>query len=125
MKLSRIIVFGKDIALLKNFYQRFFSMSLVEEIPSEWVVLAAGEVELAFHRIGEAYSKDFNSSVESNVKLVFESKEIEAKRTEILREGFQINEITDFGLGLDLYCDGFDPEGNVFQLHQKHRNLPE
>ena len=45
---------------------------MVEEIKSEWVVLMAGQIQLAFHKVGKEY-EGFNTIdvKHSNAKLVF------------------------------------------------------
>lgn len=114
LSLSRIIIFGKDINGLKNFYQSNFELPLVEEIEGEWVVVNAGSVELAFHRIGAQFLTEEPFYVENNIKLVFSVDDLAQKRQELINKGVKMREIQ-----FSIYCDGEDLEGNVFQLHQK------
>jgi predicted enzyme related to lactoylglutathione lyase len=115
LALNRIIVFGKDIKGLKQFYQSHFKLTLVEEIEGEWVVLNAGVIEIAFHRIGVGYRNDQPFHAENNIKLVFNIEDnLYQVRQELLNKGVNIKDIQ-----FSSYCDGEDIEGNVFQLHQK------
>lgn len=117
---DRLILFGDDIQGLKLFYQSCFNFALVEEVEGEWVVLHAGSIEIAFHRIGEAYRNEKSLKFESNTKLVFGiDQDIAGFRTMLLAKGVAMGEIKSFeGVGF-LHCDGTDMEGNVFQLRQK------
>jgi hypothetical protein len=117
---NRIIIFCGDVNSLKVFYEGNFGFRVIEEITDEWVVLSAGFVEIAFHRIGEAYRNNNEPfHADSNTKLVFEiNGDIVAFRETLLKNGVQLNEIKSFK-GFDyLLCDGEDPEGNIFQLKQ-------
>ena len=120
LTLSRIILFGSDIEGLKLFYQSVFNLPLVEEIEGEWLVFKAGEIEIAFHRIGESFRNDTLFKSESNTKLVFNiDEDIHSFRKVLIEKGVKMRAIKSFE-GIDfLFCDGEDIEGNVFQLSQK------
>jgi catechol 2,3-dioxygenase-like lactoylglutathione lyase family enzyme len=120
--LGRIIIFGHLVDRLKNFYTDHFGFSVVEEIKDQWIVLNAGQVELAIHRIGPGYEpedgKEFR--VESNTKLVFYiSGNLKDFRQRLIDNGVVIGEVKSFAGINSLFCDGEDPEGNVFQIEQK------
>lgn len=120
--LTRIILFAQDVSLLKNFYITHFKFELLQQIQNEWVVLKAGAIEMAFHKIGNDYETEEGKpfKAESNTKLVFEIKEdLTSLWQELINKGVALREIKSFP-GFDyLLCDGEDPEGNVFQLAQK------
>lgn len=118
--LDRIILFGSDITGLKNFYQSIFKLLVIEEIENEWVVLKAGQMELALHRIGAEYRDDEIFRAESNTKLVFTiTADLDDFRAQLIKKGVRMKEVKSFE-GIDfLFCDGEDIEGNVFQLCQK------
>lgn len=59
------------IELLKSFYHTYFDLPVAEEIENEWVVLKAGEVEIALHRVGEPYRDKPQQASTSNAKIVF------------------------------------------------------
>jgi predicted enzyme related to lactoylglutathione lyase len=118
---TKIILFGEDVNKLKKFYIEHFNCTLVEEINNEWVVLATGQIEIAFHKIGgHKQNSDKPFKVESNIKLVFEVKgDLAVFRTKLLEKGVLLKEITSFAGVEGLFCDGEDPEGNIFQLTQR------
>lgn len=123
IQLNRIILFCLDIALLKSFYQEYFHFELIEEIPGQWVVLKAGNIEIAFHKIGPGYVESLGGEpfrAESNTKLVFEmNSDLAVFRNKLLAQGVKIKDLTSSGTANYWYCDGEDPEGNVFQLVQR------
>ena len=119
ISLNRIIIYGADISALKKFYIENFNLTVVEEIPGEWLVLNAGIVEIAFHRIGEQYRSEKPFKANSNVKLVFSLlDDIAVYREKLVANNVEMSEIKSYqGLGY-LLCDGIDIEGNIFQLMQ-------
>ncbi len=117
--LSRVIIFGQAIDKLKAFYVGNFCLPVVEEVEHEWVVLNAGPVEIALHRIGEAYLAEEGGvfRADSNTKLVFElAGNLHIFRQKLIEQGVLMREIKSFAGINSLFCDGEDPEGNVFQL---------
>jgi hypothetical protein len=120
--LGRIILFGYAVDQLKSFYVNHFGFSIVEEIKDQWIVLNAGQIELAIHKIGQGYEpKDGEVfRVESNTKLVFYIKDnLKSFRQRLADQGVAIGDIKSFEGINSLFCDGEDLEGNVFQLEQK------
>ncbi|MDW3192995.1 MAG: hypothetical protein R8G66_11545 [Cytophagales bacterium] len=117
----RLILFALNLHTLKDFYTRHFGMEVTEEIPGEWVVLRSSGAEIALHKIGEAYfdpEEPFNAS--SNTKMVFMIDEDMVQfRQKLMDSHVEMREIFASGTPKYFYCDGEDPEGNVFQLMQK------
>ncbi|HWB93149.1 MAG TPA: VOC family protein [Puia sp.] len=114
--LNRVILFVQNVELLKGFYRKNFRFEVLEEIRDEWVVLGAGNCELALHKAGVAV----DSGETNNVKIVFETDEdLGSLREGLVRNNVSMGEIRSFEGFTDLFCDGRDAEGNVFQLVQK------
>lgn len=115
----RLIFFGLDLQLLKDFYTQHFGFKVIEEIPGEWVVLRSSGAEIALHKIGAAYidpTEPFRAS--SNTKMVFMIEEnLTQLRQKLLDNQIDMREVFEYNNYY--YCDGEDPEGNVFQLMQK------
>jgi hypothetical protein len=121
VSLTRIIIFGQAIDKLKTFYVDNFNLAVIEETKHEWVVLSAGPIEIALHRIGQAYrienGKDFKA--DGNIKLVFDiAAGLTQFRQKLVEQGVLMSELKSFAGINYLFCDGEDPEGNVFQLQQ-------
>ncbi|ALV58232.1 MULTISPECIES: VOC family protein [Burkholderia] len=125
LPMTRIILYVRDVALLKAFYQRHFALPVIEEIDGEWAVLGAGAIELALHRAGPAFrhaaapaSTNANAAT-SNVKLVFTiDADIDAYRDRLARDGVTVRDLKRYDGFPYRMVDGIDPEGNVFQVMQ-------
>lgn len=118
----RIILFGREIEKLKEFYTVNFGCIVLEEIKNEWVVMKSGGMEIALHKIGRAYNSNSNDpfKANSNTKMIFIMQaDIHAMRQQLIAAGAEMREITTFSNSKSLFCDGTDFEGNTFQLEQK------
>ncbi|GAB7535825.1 VOC family protein [Burkholderia sp. 3C] len=124
LPMTRVILYTHDVRQLKVFYQTHFGLPLREEIDGEWVVLDAGGVEMALHRVGEAYRVDGEGGAAmrthaSNAKFVFRvTHDIEALHDALVRAGVPMRGVKRHAGFPYRLCDGADPEGNVFQLMQ-------
>lgn len=133
MKMTRVILYVRDVDLLKSFYQTHFDLPVVEEIKGEWVVLKAGEVELALHLVGKKYrgdapeardeddarDADEEEDASNNAKLVFTvGSGLPELREKLLAAGVNMKNLKRYSGFAQLMCDVRDPEGNVFQLSQ-------
>ncbi len=79
-------------------------------------------MELAIHKIGQGYEPNEGEEfrVENNIKLVFYINDnLENFRQRLIEKGVLIGDIKSFDGINSLFCDGEDPEGNVFQIEQK------
>ncbi|PCE29903.1 VOC family protein [Burkholderia ubonensis] len=121
LPMTRVLLYVHDVASLKSFYLRCFDLRVVEEIDGEWVVLDAGNVELALHLAGPAFRRAVASvrPDATHVKLVFSiESDIDAHRERLARDGVAVREVKRYeGFPYRMY-DGHDPEGNVFQVMQ-------
>ncbi|MCS3748001.1 VOC family protein [Xanthomonas sp. 3793] len=123
--LVRLIVYVHDVAAIKAFYQAHFSLPVLEEIADQWVVLAAGQIELALHLVGDSYrqlpaspaSDPPRPAAGSTTKLVFAiTSDLAAHREQRRSAGVPVGELKRYaGFAYQMY-DGRDPEGNVFQV---------
>ncbi|EDT38748.1 VOC family protein [Burkholderia ambifaria] len=123
LPMTRVILYVRDVALLKAFYQRYFALPVIEEIDSEWVVLDAGAVELALHLAGPTFRRTAvpasAKADSSTVKLVFRiDADIDTHRDRLARDDVTVRDLKRYdGFPYRMY-DGIDPEGNVFQVMQ-------
>jgi predicted enzyme related to lactoylglutathione lyase len=120
-QLSTIILYIKDVPLLKNFYVENFNLKVIEEDPI-WALLDAGGAKIGLHKIGDQYLEKIESGYifDNNTKIVFEiDSDIELVRNEMISKNIQMREIKTFDNYPFWMCDGTDPEGNVFQLKSK------
>jgi catechol 2,3-dioxygenase-like lactoylglutathione lyase family enzyme len=119
LSLNRIILYVQNVQMLTGFYRDVLGLSVVEEIPNEWVVLRCGPSELALHRAGEAFRVSDASAhrLNSNAKLVMTVHgDLTALREKLIAQAVPMGEIKSYPAFTGPLCDGIDPEGNVFQL---------
>jgi len=119
MHMSRVILYVRDVARLKDFYETRFGFPIIEEIPGEWAVLQAGQIELALHLAGPAYRAAQNQTTQSNIKLLFTIESgLAQMRAKLEEAGVSVGKIKRYSGFPYSLCDGLDPEGNVFQLSE-------
>ncbi|MBT2620835.1 glyoxalase/bleomycin resistance/dioxygenase family protein [Chryseobacterium sp. ISL-6] len=119
--LGTIILYVRNVELLKNFYVDNFNLKVTEEDPT-WVLLNAGAINIGLHTIGEQFLKEIGEDYkfDNNTKLVFEiDLDIESARSEFISKNILMREIKTFENYDFWLCDGTDPEGNVFQLKSR------
>ncbi len=122
LNLDSIIIFVENIDKLKIFYVDILNFEIAEELPSEWLLLKAGNCNIGLHKIHNQYSDNSKGEIRfhSNTKIVFEPDEnIHLLREQLLNKGVKLKEINSFDNYGYWLCDGEDPEGNIFQLKQK------
>ncbi|TCK56915.1 hypothetical protein C8C83_4953 [Flavobacterium sp. 90] len=120
-KLDAIILYVKNIQLLKKFYVENFNLKVLEE-DEIWVLLNAGNVNIGFHKIGEKYMQQINPNhkFDNNTKIVFEiDDDLQMIRKEFIEKNIPMRELKTFDNYNFWLCDGIDPEGNVFQLKKR------
>ncbi|MBB5863664.1 VOC family protein [Xanthomonas sp. 3058] len=123
--LVRLILYVRNVAAVKAFYQTHFALAVIEEITDQWVVLAAGQIELALHLMGDRYRQQasspgadtLRSAAGSTTKLVFAiTSDLAVHREHLRSAGIAVGELKRYpGFAYQMY-DGRDPEGNVFQV---------
>jgi catechol 2,3-dioxygenase-like lactoylglutathione lyase family enzyme len=117
--MTRVILYVRDIARVKVFYETHFVFRTIEEIEGEWAVLLAGRIELALHLVGKQFREVPIAAVSSNAKPVFTvDSDLLELRSKLEMAGVPAGAIKRYrGFPYSL-CDGRDPEGNAFQLSQ-------
>ncbi|ASK30664.1 hypothetical protein CEY12_11305 [Chryseobacterium sp. T16E-39] len=121
VKFDTLILYVRNVELLRKFYTENFNLTVVEEDPT-WALLNAGALQIGFHKIGDQYLKNIEEGYQfdNNTKMVFEiDGDIELARNEFLLKNIPMREIKTFENYNFWLCDGTDPEGNVFQLKSK------
>jgi len=85
-KLGTIIMYVKNVPLLRNFYVDHFNLKVIEE-DLTWVLLDAGGAHIGLHKIGDQYLENIEAGYlfDNNTKLVFEIDiDIESARDEMV-----------------------------------------
>ena len=121
VQLGRIILYVQDAERLSVFYREAFAFEVVQHIPGEWVVLKAGECELALFQVGPEYRSPPGGwrGDNNNAKLVFTiDRPMTEMRDAMIALGVDMGAIKKYPPLTGELCDGRDPEGNVFQLSE-------
>lgn len=113
--MAQTIVFVEDVARMQAFYQGILGLPAIEEEPG-WVQLDAGGVIFALHAIkpGPKLPDPPPERVDSSIKLCFHVDDVEAGRAALVAAGVRMRQVHRYS-GI-AFCDGIDPEGNVFQI---------
>lgn len=115
-----IILYVKNVELLKNFYVENFHLQVMEE-DAVWVLLNAGNVNIGLHKIGDEYLEKIKAghTFDNNTKLVFNiDVDIESARNEFLSKNIQMREVKTFDHYDFWLCDGTDPEGKCISVEK-------
>lgn len=125
VNLDTIILYVQNVDRLKAFYTSVFNLKIIEEYPSEWVLMDAGNSKIGLHKIGDQYRDPSKEpfKFDNNTKITFAIREdLNTVRTYLISKDVAMREIKTFDNYDYFLCDGEDPEGNVFQLKQRKKN---
>jgi catechol 2,3-dioxygenase-like lactoylglutathione lyase family enzyme len=122
MRVATVIVFVKDVARMRAFYGGVLGLEVLEE-QHGWVLLDGGGCRLALHAIPEAIARGITiedpprAREDTAVKVAFHAPDVAAARERLAAAGVAMGEVRTFGAVS--FCDGVDPEGNVFQISSR------
>ncbi|MEZ5307207.1 MAG: VOC family protein [Pyrinomonadaceae bacterium] len=120
MRISRIILFVDDIVSMARFYSETVGAGEHRFESEMFVVFETDGAELCLHQTPEQYRNtngEYPPREDSNQKFVFHSDEPLKEHERLVFLGVSMREPVKYG---DLIlCDGFDPEGNVFQISNR------
>jgi len=111
-RISRIVLFVKDVEGVAAFYQKHFGLEPVGEPEKGWLELGAGGVNLALHK-----AHGPSSGADSPVKICFECADVHAQVAAFEAEGLKFKKIFDWN-GFS-FADTVDPEGNPVQISSR------
>lgn len=121
------VVFVKSLERVARFYEKLLSLSVIEA-ESGHVVLESEAIQLVVHAIPAHIVESINISEppevreEAPIKLFFPVVSIAQARASAPALGGQVGPVErEWEFRGIRACDGYDPEGNVFQLRQ---NVP-
>jgi catechol 2,3-dioxygenase-like lactoylglutathione lyase family enzyme len=113
--MAQTIVFVEDISRMLAFYRDLLGLPVITAEPG-WIRLDAGRVVLALHAIkpGPRLPEPPPERLDSYIKLCFHVDDIDGARSALVAAGVGMREVHHHG---DVaFCDGLDPEGNIFQI---------
>jgi catechol 2,3-dioxygenase-like lactoylglutathione lyase family enzyme len=116
MRLSRAMIFVKDLDRMADFYSYSLGLQRIDGgRTGNWVEFEAGGIGFALHAIPTDIADTIEiaqpprAREENPIKLTFEVDDLAAARVRLQSQGA---EILDRPWGT---CDAIDPEGNVFR----------
>jgi catechol 2,3-dioxygenase-like lactoylglutathione lyase family enzyme len=112
-KITRIMLFVKDVPKVAAFYRDILGLSPIGDITPEWVELDAGSCTIALHHAAKPLSERGDPSA----KIVFGVFDVPAGKARLEAQGVRMSKVSSFS-GIDI-CDGWDPEGNLFQISSR------
>ena len=125
---ARMVLYAKDLAILQAFYQGVFQLE-VEQSELDHVVLRSSTLQLVIVQVPASIASMIHLAdppvrrTQTPVKLVFDVESTPAARGEVLNLGGGIDPTeSEWIFKGHRVCDGCDPEGNVVQFQQRHRN---
>ncbi len=120
MRLTKVLVFVKDLARMRAFYEGVLGLAVVEEREDN-VRLDAGGALILLHAIPAQHAAGIQISdppkprSETPLKLIFEVDDVAATRAKLLDAGAQTRDLVQHDDG-HASCDCLDLEGNVFRI---------
>lgn len=117
-----MVIYAKDIKRVAEFYQFLLDLE-VKHADDEFIKLEANSLQLFIHKLPKPIAASITIETppkrRSNtaIKPVFFVKEVQAKREPTVKYGGELNAPeTEWQFDGYWVCDGYDPEGNIFQL---------
>lgn len=116
------MLFVNNVEELRQFYVDFFKLNVIEEIDNDWVLLSSGNMELGLHKAGNSPGTNNEDGHSNNCKIIFDiDEDIFTAHKTLKDNGVRMRDVKTWDGAKYWFCDGQDPEGNVFQLRMKKR----
>jgi predicted enzyme related to lactoylglutathione lyase len=116
------VLFTVNLRSLATFYQRIANMKVIRE-EADHIGLETGAFRLTIHQIPERYAKGITIATPpvvretSALKLALPTDDIaKARETAAQLGGMVYAPDREWSYEGSTVCDGYDPDGNVFQL---------
>ena len=125
-QMTSVVLWVEDLTLAKSFYESLLSASVVETSES-FIHLASGSNEVFLHLMPEQYHEGIATPPkireDAVMKPVYDvSSIIEARMAVAELNGKVQDESGENSYSGSKRCDGFDAEGNVFQLAETKKS---
>lgn len=121
--MTSIVLWVEDLASAKTFYRELLAAKILDD--SATFVRVASEInEVLLHLVPEQYREGVSSPVqvreEATIKPIFSVASIASARQAVAELTGRVNDPdTEQSYADSRYCDGFDTEGNVFQVAER------
>jgi catechol-2,3-dioxygenase len=120
--LTSIVLWVEDLSIAKDFYQKLLSAEILDE-SATFVRVASKHNEVLLHLVPEQYREGVSVPPRLRedvmIKPIFVVPSVNEARAAVAGLSGQVNSAdTEQVYAQSRYCDGFDPEGNVFQVSE-------
>jgi predicted enzyme related to lactoylglutathione lyase len=112
-RVSRIILFVRDVPGVAAFYQRHFGLEPIETSEEGWRELSAGGCNLALHRA----TTTSRERGRSPAKIVFAMSDVHAAKQRFAAEGLKFGKV--YEVNGFAFANARDPEGNPIQISSR------
>lgn len=121
--MTSIVLWVEDLALAKTFYRELLAAEILDD-SATFVRVASETNEVLLHLVPEQYREGVSSPVqvreEATIKPIFSVASIASARQAVAELTGRVNDPdTEQIYAGSRYCDGFDTEGNVFQVAER------
>jgi predicted enzyme related to lactoylglutathione lyase len=118
--MTSIVLWVENLAAAKTFYQELLSASVLDD-SATFVRVASEANEVLLHLVPEQYREGIATPPDirelASMKPIFSVVSIAKSRTAVSSLGGQVYSAdSEQVYAGSRYCDGFDTEGNVFQV---------
>lgn len=118
--MTSIVLWVENLAAAKTFYQELLSAEVLDDSPT-FVRVASTANEVLLHLVPEQYREGIASPPDireqATIKPIFSVASIAQARSAVADLAGQVHSSgTEQIYAGSRYCDGFDTEGNVFQV---------
>lgn len=115
MNVAQVLLFVKDVARMQRFYAGTLGLGVVSS-EEGFVRLDAGGCVLALHALPSEPEVADPPVVreDSYLKVGFHVEDVPAARARLVAAGVTMRAVHTWS-GIS-FCDGVDPEGNIFQI---------
>ncbi len=125
LRIARVIIFAKNMGVMTSFYGATLGLPRVNspDDSAEFVSFDAGGTHVALHSIPSEYARNISIGdppvwrESAAAKVAFVTEDVTRTRAELIQRGATMGSVQVFG---ELhFCDGIDPEGNIFQISNR------
>ena len=125
LEAARVILFAKDMNAMLAFYEGILGLERLSspEDNEDFVSLNAGGIQISLHKIPQRYAKNIKitnppvAREDVPMKVAFRVENVDEMRARLESQGVKMRKIQSGGNVC--FCDGIDPEGNIFQISNR------
>lgn len=125
LEVARVILFAKDMNAMLAFYEGILGLERLSspEDSEDFVSLNAGGIQISLHKIPQRYARNIEITEppipreEVPMKVAFRVANVDEIRAKLESHGVEMRKVQKGGTVC--FCDGIDPEGNIFQISNR------